>query len=445
MSKTGGDSFMSNSKNHYNIEYHELKNMELLYERLSLTLAFSKRYQMSTAVCYLRLHLPIEQLSLNKGYEKATTLVDIIVKRLNGSIRDIDTAIKINKTDFVLLLTNVTEDDCSMICERIIQSISDIYQVEFNYFPVSSNIGICMFPYGSEDPEELLTISKAKMYESQSIRDNHFVIFKGTLDDPSYRKVLIENDLPYALRKSQFHVEYQPQFSIKEGKIQGVEALIRWKHPSLGEISPLEFIPFAEEAGVLNDLFFWLFEEVCKNISSAKNMDIKYSINLSVNQLLLDNFFQNLLAIIHNYSVSPAKITLEITENIEIYTVKKINHILQLLRAGGFTIALDDFGNGYFSFSSFIHLPIDFIKLDRDFVTSLTKTPKHKHVISFIITMAHNLDLSVVVEGIEEHNQFSDWAQLNCDIVQGYFISKPISHIEFINSIRIIETRVHSY
>ena len=417
----------------------------LLDSRLKLTLAFSRRYQMSTAVCYIRLHLPLELLSLNKDHGKIITLLDIIDARLTRAIRDIDTVVKINKTDFIVLLTDVTENDCNIVCERIIESISDTYQIESNYFPVCSNIGVCMFPYGADKLENLINISKAQMYESEKIHENHFTVFKGELNQSSYRKVLVENDLPYALKKGQLRIEYQPQFLLREAKIYGVESLIRWKHPILGEVSPIEFIPFAEGAGLLNDLFFWMFDEVCKNINNKKNSDIKYSINLSVNQLLLDKFVNNISNIISKYAVSPKRITFEITENIEIYTVKKVNEILQSLKNMGFTVALDDFGNGYFSFSSFINLPVDFIKLDRDFVFSLIKNQKHKNIISTIITMAHSLSLEVIVEGIEEYNQFSDWSKLGCDIIQGYFISKPISHVELINSIHEIENRVNSF
>ncbi|MCM2535203.1 bifunctional diguanylate cyclase/phosphodiesterase [Neobacillus pocheonensis] len=421
----------------------ELQSAELLYERLQLTLAFSKRYRMSTAVCYLKLHFPFEKLIFNKDFEKARSLINMIMTRLNSSIRDIDSAIRINSSEFVLLLADVTEDDCKMICERIINAISDTYQIEFNHYLISCNIGICMFPYGAEDPEELIALSKAQMYESETIGNNHFIIFKGDLNQNSYRKVIIENDLPYALRKGQLYVEYQPQFQVKNSKIKGVESLIRWNHPSLGQVSPNEFIPFAEASGVMNDLFFWLLKEICK--LNDETLDLTYSINLSVNQLLLNGFVQDVSNIVNKYSVPAKSITLEITENIEIYTLKEVENILHSLKNIGFNIALDDFGNGYFSFSNFIALPIDFIKLDRDFVSSLINNKKHKHVISPIITMAHNLGLEVIIEGIEDDYQFFDWRNLGCDIIQGYYISKPISYDQLQKSICDIELKVNSF
>ena len=418
-----------------------LTGIQLLNERLHLTLAFSKRYQMSTAVCYLRLFLP-PKLSHHKDSDIESVLVTKVLARLKGSIRDIDTVIRINKTDFILLIADITEHDCKVICERIIGSISDKFTIDFNYFSISGNMGICMYPYGSEDPDELITIAKTQMYEAEASGENHYSFYQGEVNKTAYRKVLIENDLPYALKKGELYVHYQPQYQLEQRAIVGAEALIRWHHPSLGEISPAEFISYAEEAGMLNGLFFWVFEEVCRKIASAKDLKLKYSINLSVNQLLLDSLILDVSTILERYAVSAAQITLEITENIEIYTVRKVNEKLHFLKEMGFTIALDDFGNGYFSFSDFIKLPINYIKLDRDFVFSLLKNKKHRGIISPIIHMAHNLDLQVIIEGIEDHAQFTEWVELDCDIIQGYFISKPISFEELTHSIGAIEERV---
>jgi EAL domain-containing protein (putative c-di-GMP-specific phosphodiesterase class I)/GGDEF domain-containing protein len=420
-----------------------LTSIELLNERLNLTLAFSKRYQMSMAVCYLRLHFPVELLQ-SKDAEIEAVLTSNMLARLNRSIRDIDTVIRMNRSDFVLIIADITEHDCKVICERIIRSISDTYTIDFHHFSVSSNMGICMYPYGSEEPEELQTKAKTEMYEAVGVGENHFSFYKGVLNKAAYRKVLIENDLPYALKKGQLYVQYQPQYHLEKRTIEGVEALIRWSHPTLGQISPAEFISYLEGAGLLNRLFFWVFEEVCKDIASEKNRTMKYSINLSVNQLLLDSLIPEILKILKRYSVPATMITMEITENIEIYSVEMVNEKLHLLKEIGFTIALDDFGNGYFSFSDFIKLPIDFIKLDRDFVFSLMKNKKHKGVISPIIKMAHNLGLRVIIEGIEDQTQFIEWAMLDCDIIQGYFISKSISLKELTNSIDEIEERVRA-
>ncbi|WP_066067364.1 putative bifunctional diguanylate cyclase/phosphodiesterase [Neobacillus soli] len=418
-----------------------LSNSEILSERLNLTLAFSKRFQMSTAVCYLRLYFPLE-LSQTNDDELEPALSRKIVARLKHVLRDIDTVARINRTDFVLLIADITEHDCQVICERIIRSISATFTIDFHHFSVPSNIGICMYPYGSEEPHELKSIAKAQMYVAEALGENHFSFYNGELNKSAYRKVLIENNLPYALKKGQLFVQYQPQYCLRQRKIVGAEALIRWNHPSLGEIPPAEFIHYADNAGMLNHLFFWVFGEVCQTIANEKNRKLKYSINLSVNQLLLEYLLEEIANILKRYTLSPAQITLEITENVEIYSVKKVNERLHCLKEMGFTIALDDFGNGYFSFSDFIKLPLDFIKLDRDFVISLMKNKQHQSVISPIITMAHNLGMQVVIEGIEDKTQFTEWLLLDCDIIQGYFIGKPISFAELIDSIGEIEERV---
>ncbi|MEO2076852.1 MAG: GGDEF domain-containing phosphodiesterase [Bacillus sp. (in: firmicutes)] len=431
-------------KPEYHKENHaERTSFELLQERLSLTLAFSKRYQMSAAVCYLRLHLPLE-LTQQKDDEIEQALAGKMLARLKRTIRDIDTVVKINRSDFVILIADITEHDCEIISTRILRSISDTYTVDYHHFSINGNMGICMYPYGAEGPDELQSIAKTAMYAAEELGDNQYVFYRGELSQTAHRKVLIENDLPYALKKEQLYVHYQPQYHLKKRTIEGVEALIRWNHPSLGIISPGEFIHYADEAGVSHSLFFWMFEEVCKQIHSETERNLEYSINLSVNQLLLPYFLPEITKLIQRYSVPASQITLEITENIEVYTVKKVNDTLRSLKELGFTLALDDFGNGYFSFSDFIKLPIDFIKLDRNFVSSLLKNKQHEDVVFPIIQMTHNLGLQVIIEGIEDHTQFSVWADLDCDIIQGYFISKPLSEMELTDTIVEIEKRVNA-
>ncbi|MBT2658770.1 phosphodiesterase [Bacillus sp. ISL-18] len=415
--------------------------MDRLKERLKMSLAFCQRYNMSAAVCYLRIHIPPELLT-SKNHEVESVLLRKMVARLKNSIRELDTVIKVNGSDFAIFLVDITVHDCKVICERIIRVVSEKYTVDVHQISVGSNMGICMYPYGSEEADELMSFAKVQMYEAERGGENTFSFYNGELDPTAYRQMLIENDLPYALKKGQLSVQYQPQYSLVDKKITGVEALIRWNHPSLGMITPGEFIDHTELAGLVNGLFYWVFEECCKNIASGTDQQVRYSINLSVNQLLLDNFLLETSTILSRYSVPASQITLEITENIEIYTVKSVNETLFALKEMGFTIALDDFGNGYFSFSDFLKLPIDYIKLDRNFVSSLLKNKKHIGVISPIITMAHNLGLQVIIEGIEVEAQFFEWAGLGCDLIQGFFISRPIPFEELTHSIVEIERRI---
>ncbi|MFG6496253.1 GGDEF domain-containing phosphodiesterase [Fictibacillus sp. UD] len=428
-----------------NVNYQsELSTYDLLNDRLKLTLAFSKRYQMSTAICYLRMHLP-SVLADNKETEIETALSCIIVTRLKRSLRDIDTVIRLNRTDYFLAIADITEADCKIICERIMNSISDTYTIEFNQFNISCNLGVCMYPYGSEDIQELQSFSKTQMYEAEIMGENVFSIYKGKLNETAYRRVMIENDLPYALRKKQMEIVYQPQYHLNEQRVVGIESLIRWNHPILGVIPPNEFIQDADNAGVLKDVFFWLLDEACKNIANDNTYsNIKYSVNLSVNQLLLDGFVKKVSQVLLKHKVSANKITLELTEENEIYKdmFKRVSKTLSDLKEKGFTIALDDFGNGYFSFYNFTNLPIDSIKLDRNLVLSLIKNKHHKNVIAPIIMMAHNLKFQVIIEGIEDIDQLEDWRKMKVDVIQGYFISKPVPFSKLQKAINDAEKRL---
>jgi diguanylate cyclase (GGDEF)-like protein len=396
-----------------------LPNYHLLLDRLNMSIAYSRRYQLSMAVCYLRIKQP-KKISEYSSYE----ITQKFIKRMNNSMRDIDTMAKVNLTDYVILLTDINESTCQEIVKRLISTISNTYADEIN---LSVNIGVCIYPTSSDLQDELLALAKTQLFEAIEKGENEYSIYTGKLDAKAYRKVLIERDLLYAIRNSQLYLNYQPQIFLKELKIKGVEALVRWKHPLLGEILPIEFIPLAESTGFISKIFFWSLEEILKDIHRFQG-DVKVSINISVKELLEENFKNRFLSYTEKYGIKPALITLEITENHKINDIDLLSDIIIDLKSHGVTIALDDFGSGYFSFLDFIKLPVDIIKLDKQFVLSESHSDDPlNQSIKNIVEMAHHLSCKVVIEGIETRDQYLKWKELNCDIIQGYYISKPLS------------------
>ena len=252
------------------------------------------------------------------------------------------------------------------------------------------------------------------------------------------RKDLIENDLSYALERQQFHLAYQPQYHVHDKRITGVEALIRWTHPELGEMHPWEFIHVAEEKGILKKLFLWTLEEVCKEINTSENQYI-FSINMSVNQLISEEILLDIRKILNKHQVSESRLVFEITEEKKLYTESEAGKNLQSLYDAGYKIAMDDFGNGYFSFADFIHLPLHHVKLDRNFVESLKSDPKVERIATTIISMAKELGLKVVIEGVETHAQYVKWRQMGCDIIQGYYVGRPVRFKELNKLVKRVE------
>ncbi|MGY6213093.1 EAL domain-containing protein [Cytobacillus firmus] len=407
-----------------------------LKERLDISVAFSERYEKSLAICYLRITaLPKQQ----KG-ETTGNLSDWFQSEVDSLIRNIDTLEKVNNTDFILILTDITENECEVVLSRIIGTLNKLELKPMQRVTFGANIGVCMFPYGSAQKGNLVQFAKKQMEEAV-INNRAISMYRPNKNEDEIRQSIIRNDLPAALQNNQLSVVFQPQLQLNTKKIIGMEALIRWQHPALGKISPVEFIPYAEAKGLLDSLFQWVFEEICKKIEKLKNYNI--SINLSVNQLLssgLELFITNMA---DKYEVDLSRITLEITEEIGLYSSNKVLKRIKNLKLLGIKLALDDFGKGYFSFADFINFPVDIVKLDKSFVTSLASNSHLKKAILPIIQMAHFLGFKVVVEGIEEYRQLIDWEELKCDIVQGFFISKPLTLDEFIVDISKIEHRVN--
>jgi EAL domain-containing protein (putative c-di-GMP-specific phosphodiesterase class I)/GGDEF domain-containing protein len=395
----------------------------LLYDRLYMNLAYCDRFKTATAVCYVRMSQPNVEINV------LSFLCEQVAERLKSSIRDIDTASFLSETDIVILLTDVTEHECNLIVERIIGTLSGAYTYSNNQFILETSMGVCIYPYDHTNSDDLLMVAKSQMYEALELGVNKYKLYKGKINEFAYRKMVIEVDLPHALSDGSFYIEYQPQVGRKERKVIGVETLIRWKHSKLGIIKPGEFLPLAEKIGLANDIFIWVFKEVCHHVKlmAPNNQDIYFSVNLSVNQLLMENIERIVSEIIDEAKINEPHFIFEVTENIHIYNREDVQTKLQFLRDIGCQIALDDFGNGYFSFSDFVDLPIDHIKLDKRFITSLMKNNKLTSVIIPIRQMTHNLGFKLVVEGIEDEGQFADWEKLGVDIFQGYLFSEPVT------------------
>jgi EAL domain-containing protein (putative c-di-GMP-specific phosphodiesterase class I)/GGDEF domain-containing protein len=416
-------------------EQSGLPNYQLLLDRLNMSMAYSKRYHLPMAVCYLRIQPP------KKNSEYSTfEIMQKCIKRMKASIRDIDTIANINGNDFIILLADINEINCHEILNGLISTINNHYSNEID---VTVNIGVCIFPIGAVLQEELLTLAKTQLFEAIEKGANQYSIYTGKLDSNAYRKVLIERDLPSAIKNNQLHLKYQPQLYLKEFEIKGVEALVRWNHPILGEVSPDEFIPVAEITGFISSIFFWSLEEICKNIHRFDG-NMKVSINITIPELQQKNFKNVMLSYLEKYGVLPQYITLEITENHKISDVDRLSDIIKDLKSHNFTIALDDFGNGYFSFLDLIKLPVDIIKFDRQFVTSegMVAPEQLNRSVKNLVEMAHHLSYKVVIEGIENSTQFKKWKNFNCDIIQGYYISKPKSQEDLIEEIKLIPENI---
>ena len=300
--------------------------------------------------------------------------------------------------------------------------------IQHFFIKVTINIGISIYPNHGENEDELLKHAQVAMGEAQKVSER-YMFYRSEMDQHLEERLVLEHDLHYALEREELYLEYQPQVDVSTGRINSVEALIRWKHPEKGLISPATFIPIAEETGLIVSIGEWVLRTACRQAKKWHEegiLHIGVAVNLSIGQFFQQNLVQIVEDTLVKTNLSPNYLELEITESMTMDTSHAIE-ILHDLKRLGVKIAIDDFGTGYSSMSYLKDFPIDCLKIDRSFVRDLQSNSHDKALISIIISMAKHLNLKVIAEGVEEVGQLAFLAERDCDSIQGYLFSRPIS------------------
>lgn len=377
------------------------------------------------------------------GYSAGDFVLKQFSSRLDEALKEENSLkYRIAGDEFAVIFTShekrYTKENIQLIAEKLIQIVNDPFVINKETYFVSLNIGIAKYPCDGETSEELYKNSDLAIYESKMKGKNNYAFYSEKMGLEIKRKKLMESLLLNALDNKEFYLMFQPKVEyIGNGfKLIGAETLLRWKNDKIGEISPAEFIPLAEDIGVMRKLGHWVFEESVKYLSNwnKENLKtIKLSINLSVHQLSNVNLAHDFVKILRTYNVSPKQIIIEITESTMMKDIDDSHSILKDLSKCGFEISIDDFGTGYSSLSYLTKFDLNELKIDRTFTKDVLLDNKDRIVISHIIQLAQNLGLNVVVEGVENKNQL-DWFQNKGKIqVQGYYFSKPLLEKDFLN------------
>ena len=370
--------------------------------------------------------------SLSSVYENG--ILQLIKERLQENFPNYFIG-KLEGNQFVLLIEKDNErEQIICLCRRLITLMEKPTQVEQLSFQLSVNIGIAYYPEDAQDAENCIKFAKFAMYEARKSRD-HFVFYECTLSKVREARILLENDLFLGLERGEFTLHYQPQLKLKTKNGICMEALLRWEHPEKGMISPADFIPIAEESGLIVPIGKWVLETACrqtKKLQDLIQLPVTVAVNLSLRQLLQEDFVEVVREILLKTGLSPKSLQLEITESMTM-EIEVLIPILKKLKGLGISIALDDFGKGYSSLSYLKNLPVDCLKIDRQFVKNMTKD-KHEPVLDLIISMAKHLNLCVVAEGVETMDQFDYLLSSDCDSVQGFLISRPIAFEQILDN-----------
>ena len=371
-----------------------------------------------------------KQINDTMGHKAGDLLLTTLSSRLKHSIRKSDMVGRWGGDEFVVLLTSlVAVNDAYRVAEKIREAVLDPIQLDGISLTVSASIGVALFPQDADSKDLLLDCADKAMYQAKSDGRNQIGFYEQTMNITTNKKLMLEVALRNAIANDELLLHYQPKVRLEDKKVKSVEALIRWISPEHGFVSPDEFIPLAEESGLILEIGAWVFETACAQIARWRGTtleDMHIAVNVSVNQLRQPNLTQSIENLLHRYQVKPEQLEIEVTESCLLADMDKMKQLLQGFRDLGMSIAIDDFGTGYSSLAYLKDLPITTLKVDRAFVSQIGVDPKGEAIVRTIVMLAQNLNLRVVAEGVETEDQDQFMKQLGCDDGQGYLYYKPL-------------------
>ncbi|OMD80771.1 EAL domain-containing protein [Paenibacillus odorifer] len=370
------------------------------------------------------------------GHKSGDVLIQKASKRLQSVVREGDMLSRLGGDEFVIFIKDIeNHEDVLDLAERIMRAFRQSFLIGESYLYVSVSIGISFYPEDGETTEQILKNADVAMYRAKEDGKGTYVVYDKSMHTAFNERMNIEKHLRSAMNNNEFELYYQPQVDIQSGLISGFEALIRWNSPTLGFVSPLSFIKIAEDSRLIIYIGEWVLRESCifmKGIQDRMGIPYKISVNISIIQLLQDDFVEMVQESLAESGLKPSCLELEITESIFMESFESIVNKLQFLKSQGIRIALDDFGTGYSSLSYLQQLPISTLKMDKTFIDSLSEKAYSQSFVQTIIQLGHNMGLEVVAEGVEEISQLDFLRKSGCDKVQGYLVSRPVPKQEVV-------------
>jgi len=403
-----------------------LPNRALFQDRAQQSLSQAKRDSTPLAMLFLDLD-GFKQVNDTLGHQAGDALLQLAGDRLRHALRDSDSVARLGGDEFVLLLHDASLDVVGQVCERILQSLSQPYEIDdANVNSVSASLGVSLFPRDGEDYESLLKHADAAMYVAKSEGKNRVAFFNHAMSDLLAEKLALDTAVRQALARDELYLVYQPQYSLNTGRIIGAEVLIRWRHPVLGMVPPVKFIPVAEENGLIIEIGRWVLSEAIKKIAylMALGNPLTLAVNVSARQFSDAGFVEFVKGLLGEYDVPGELLELELTESLLMNNIEQGLRVMRELTDVGVQWAVDDFGTGYSSLAYLRRFPLAKLKIDRSFVLDMEHGGQS--VVRTIIRMAQSLHMSVIAEGVEESEQLNVLMKMGCDEVQGYLFSHPV-------------------
>ncbi len=442
-------------KHIHDLAYYDLvtglPNRAQLRENLSQILHWSERQENQFALLFLDLD-HFKQVNDSLGHDAGDELLKQVSERLAAVLRESDTlsfpegehadnsesndtVARIGGDEFVVLLGCINRpEDAARVAERIAESVREPYLLADVEVTVTTTIGISVYPEDGRDSESLMKHADVAMYHAKENGRNGYQFYSTDIHEHALSRFSMERELKHAITEQGLTLLYQPKLDVLTGRTVGVESLVRWNHPERGEIAPADFIPLAEETGLIMPLGRWVLNEAARQVQEWKTQGLgvfSIAVNCSPVQFTQGNMIRDIEDAIINNNIDPNLLEIELTENLFLHNIENGIELLNNLKELGVQIALDGFGTGISSLSYLKRLPVDKIKIDRTFVKELHHDKGDEAIVSAIVTLGHRLNLSIVAEGIENLEQLNILRKLNCNEVQGYYFSYPLSHSDF--------------
>ncbi len=412
----------------------KLPNRTLFHQRLRQDLKNCRREKKKLALLFIDLDR-FKYINDSLGHSRGDLMLVAVGERIQQAVRSMDTVARMGGDEFTVIITDLKDEfTAGEVAAKILKEvIQPVWIGEHEIIPHMS-IGISLFPKDGENVEDLTRYADMAMYHAKNEGGDHFYFFLESMNKESQKRLVLENDMNNGLCNAQFVPYYQPIVDLRSGKIVGVEALARWHHPDRGLIMPDEFIPLAEESGLITMLGQQILQQACLQVKQwmdQYSQELTLAVNLSGRQFNSKELVQDIQNTLEETGFSHGNLILEITESMMMGHVDRVRNQLDQLHATGIKLAIDDFGTGYSSLGYLQRFPLNSLKIDRSFVTHLLNDRNKRAIVKAIISMANAMDLDVVAEGVESREQALYLKQLDCKKVQGYYFSKPLPAIQF--------------
>ncbi len=411
-----------------------LPNRMLLNDRVSQAIVLAPRHSNKVAVLFLDLD-GFKHINDSLGHPIGDKLLQSIAKRLVDCVRTSDTVSRQGGDEFVLLLSEVhRSEDAAISALRILQAVAEAHSIDQHDLHVTASIGVSVYPDDGQDAETLIKNADTAMYQAKENGRQSYQFFKPAMNVRAVERQSIEENLRRALERQEFALHYQPKINLRTGEISGAEALLRWMHPVRGPVSPAQFIPVAEDCGLILPIGQWVLREACKQARAWADAGLPLptmAVNISSMEFREDKFIESVFTTLSETGLDPKSLELELTESVLMKRAESAASVLKTLRARGVQIAVDDFGTGYSSLSYLRKFPINALKIDQSFVRQITSTPDDTTIVTAVISMGRSLKLRVVAEGVETHEELTFLRARLCDEAQGYYFSRPVRPEQF--------------